>query len=243
MMPPHPFFPTPEFAWVFYLVLVGLTATAAVIDLRKMSIPKSITLTMLAVGVLFNVTRTAWLAASLPEGESGSLWFGNHGPWIGALEGLLFSLLGFAVAFAGFFLMWILGTCGGGDVKLFAALGACVGWLLTLWLLLGTMTFVVVLGMGKMAYKILRGGMKQAMQDYSIKKNPKSTRKNPLATPKRRLLTYSLPVALSTALLLLWAFRVELGLMPPRPPRSQSSIAQVSSAARVPSTQPAETNR
>src|SRR4051812_3196431 len=117
------FFPDPLFGWAFVAALFALLAVAAWNDLRALVIPKQLTLPALALGLLFNVARGAWLGA-----DGHAAWvLGEGGPAAGALDGLLFALAGFAVAFGLFFLFWFLGVCGGGDVKLFAALGAWVG--------------------------------------------------------------------------------------------------------------------
>src|SRR3954447_20707140 len=104
------FFPDPLFGWAYLAALFGLLAAAAWKDLRALVIPKQLTVPALALGLLVNVARGAWLGAAgnaawvLPEG----------GPVVGALDGLLFTLAGFAVAFGLFFAMWFLGVCGGG---------------------------------------------------------------------------------------------------------------------------------
>src|SRR5687767_1357088 len=135
----HPFFPGPAFAWTFCLVLVGITLFATYTDLRRFTIPKTLTLFALALGLLFNTVRGAWMAGV--EGSSGWVLGGQSG-LVGALDGLLFALAGFGVGFGLFFVMWFLGTCGGGDVKLFAALGAWVGPTLAIYVLIGTLVFV-----------------------------------------------------------------------------------------------------
>src|SRR5208283_4704741 len=108
----HPPFPdSAGFAWTYYLVLVALLLVAAYSDMRRMIVPKSLTLPTLALGLLFNVVRGAWLGAAGAE----PVWIlGQHGAWIGALDGLLYALAGLAIGFGLFFVMWILGTCGGG---------------------------------------------------------------------------------------------------------------------------------
>src|SRR5262249_137668 len=145
----HPFFPPePVFAWAFCAVLVLLTGLACYTDLRRLTIPKSLTLTALALGLLMNLVRGAWLGATAE-----AVWtLGAHGGLVGALDALLFSLAGFAVGFGLFFLMWVLGTCGGGDVKLFAALGAWVGPYLALFVLIGTLFCVVLFSIVRLAW-------------------------------------------------------------------------------------------
>jgi Flp pilus assembly protein protease CpaA len=204
-MPSDFFPPPPAFAWLFCAALVALTATAAWIDLRRLVIPKSLTLTALALGVLLNGVRGAWLGAF-----GGAVWkLGANGATVGAADAVLFSAVGFATGFALFFVMWVLGTCGGGDVKLFAALGAWVGPLLTVFVLVGTLVLVVLFGMARLIGTVVFRGRRSAMRQYSAKAAGGPT-------PRRRLTAYSLPVALSTACVLLWVFRAELRLAPPR---------------------------
>lgn len=111
-------FPDAGFAWVYYLLLIGLLLVASYTDVRWVVIPKWLTIPMLLIGVLLNVCRMAWLATLGEE-----TWhLGTGSVWVGAADGFLFSLEGFAVGFGLFLVMWILGTAGGGDLKLFAAL-------------------------------------------------------------------------------------------------------------------------
>jgi Flp pilus assembly protein protease CpaA len=212
----HPFFPDPVFAWAFFLVLVALTAVAAYIDLRTLTIPKPLNFLTLALGVVFSVVRSAWLGAS-GEGDQ-VLWFGSHGPWIGALDGLLYALVGILFGFGLFFVMWILGTCGGGDVKLFAAIGAWGGVTLTLWLLIGTIVFVVLLSGLRLFWGALSRGAKPTFKDYSLAgaatKGKRAGKQGygDVKRTRRRLMAYSLSVALSVVFVCPFLFRNEMGL-------------------------------
>jgi prepilin peptidase CpaA len=202
-----PFFPDSVFAWTFYGVLLGITAVAAYIDLRKLVIPKPLTLTTLVLGVVFSVVRLAWLGSN---GKIATvLLMPVQGMWTGALAGLWYAIVGFFFAFALFFVMWILGTCGGGDVKLFAALGTWGGVELTLFLLLFTVIFVVVLSLARLAWGLVGGGVRTTVRDYSLKG---ATRKGKHAgtqggidakVPRKRLTAYSLSVCLSVAVVVL----------------------------------------
>jgi prepilin peptidase CpaA len=212
----YPFFPDTVFAWAFFLVLVALTAVAAYVDLRTLTIPKRLTLLTLALGVVFSVARTAWLGA---EGKGEALWFGAHGPWVGALDGLAYALVGILFGFALFFVMWILGTCGGGDVKLFAAVGAWGGVGLTLLLLIGTIVFVVVLSGLRLLWSVLSQGAKPTVKDYTLmgagtKGKKAGTQGYGAKRTRRRLMAYSLSVALSVATVLPLRFQKEMKLTP-----------------------------
>src|SRR5437773_12339881 len=105
------FFPDPIFAWSFVAVLLGFLGVASYTDWRFLRVPKRLTLPALGLGVLFNLVRGVWLGA-----EGLETWaLGENGAFVGALDSLLFSLVGFVLGFGLFFLMWILGVCGGGD--------------------------------------------------------------------------------------------------------------------------------
>src|SRR5262245_1581180 len=138
---PLVFFPNPPFAWLAYLSLAGLCLLTAIIDWKRLRIPNELTLTILGSGLAMNLVRGVWLGV---EGKSG-LYFGWTGLVGGFVEGLSFSAAGFFVGLAIFFVMWQLGTCGGGDVKLMAAVGAWTGPLWFLYILLGTYVAVVTI--------------------------------------------------------------------------------------------------
>jgi Flp pilus assembly protein protease CpaA len=204
-----PFFPNPAFGWTFYAILIALLAGAAVIDLRRAVVPKWLSLTTLALGVACNVVRGAWLG-----GMDRAVWtLDPHGMWAGAADGFLFALAGFFTGFAIFFLMWIVGACGGGDVKLFAALSAWVGPYISVRILvLSTLILIVLLGL-KLGALFLTRSPKAALappvdKKGTVPRDPRSGR-DPRAA---RGMTYALPLLLATALALLWFFRGDLNL-------------------------------
>ena len=209
-----PFFPDPAFAWTFYAALVGLAAVAAVIDLRTAVIPKWLSLTTLGLGFAFNVARGAFLGARGMQ----LTWLETGGPWLGALDGFLFALVGFLLSFVIFFVLWILGTCGGGDVKLFAAVGAWVGVSKVLILLLGSLVVLMVL----FVIKFATAGLSPSKIQKALRESTRAGQaKGKPALGKLRI-TYSLPIAVSAAVLLLFLFRYELHLeAPPQPDASK----------------------
>jgi prepilin peptidase CpaA len=201
---PDPFFPDPTFGWAYFASLLVILAVAAYCDLRYMIIPKPLTLGLLALGLVFNVVRGALVGAT-----GGAMFYlGKNGGWVGALDGLLFALSGFGLGLVVFLLMWILGTCGGGDVKLFAALGAWLGPMTAMFVLAGTLVLVCVTIVVRPLANLLLGKKSRSPQWFNPTKLTVGTGK----TPKQRTLTYSLPVALSTALVLLWMGRFDLNL-------------------------------
>jgi prepilin peptidase CpaA len=202
------FFPGPLFAWTYLAVLLSMLAAASYTDLGRMVVPKQVTLTALALGLAFNLARGALLGAS-----GRPVWvLADGGIFLGALDGALFAAAGFGLGFLLFFAMWIMGVCGGGDVKLFAALGAWVGPSLAVCVLGMTLVVVVAFVLGRLGIRLVRG------EGIRI---PKTTgRQASLPTdkerrqPRRRILGFSLPLAIATALVLLWAFRVDLQFVP-----------------------------
>jgi Flp pilus assembly protein protease CpaA len=223
---PHPFFPGLLFAWAFYLVLTGLMWVAAYTDLRRMIIPKQLTLGALALGLVFNIVRGAWVGAN---GEGSGVWlFGANGALLGALDGLLFACAGFAIGFALFLVMYLLNTCGGGDVKLFAALGAWIGPVLSVPVLAGTIVLVVLFSVARLTWGAMTRGFGRTAHVYSAREAAKTRKqlgKDPKAAARKpRLMTYSLPAAVSVAVILLWVFRAELHLPVPVPARPNAQL-------------------
>jgi prepilin peptidase CpaA len=86
-------------------VLIALVLCAAVYDVRYRRIPNWLSL----AGVLIGVALNAFLDRNRPGM-------------------FLSSLLGLAIAFAVYFVLYALRAMGAGDVKLMAAVGAVVGW-------------------------------------------------------------------------------------------------------------------
>ncbi len=214
------FFPDPLFGWAFYVVLVALLATAAYTDLRTLVIPKQLTLTLLGLGVLVNLVRGTWLGAT-----GNPVWvFGTDaGGFVGALDGLLFSLAGFGLGFALFFILWVLGACGGGDLKLFAALAAWLGPTLGVFVLIGTLVLVFAISAFRLAVKTSRRGVFAAVRSTPSFLRTSGGSNRPIS--KSRLVSYALPVAIATALVLLWVLRVDLRLSaPPAPSNERAEI-------------------
>ncbi len=196
-----PFFPDPVFGWIFYSVLVAFTLIGAYLDLRQAILPKKLTLSLLAVGVLFNIIRAAWLASlGMPLS-----WLRTGDYWIGAVDGFLFSLVGFVLTTVLFIFFWILKLCGGGDVKLFAALGAWIGFKYSIFVMLGSVVVMVGLLFGR----LLLGGL----SPMAVQKRLKQSQVIQGGPGKGKWkMTYALPVAVSVAVVLLWFYRFDLNL-------------------------------
>ena len=135
------FFPDALFGWAFVLVLIAFLAVASWTDLKRMIVPKSVTIGTLILGIVFNAIRCAWL-----ESEGFPSWvFANPSLGTGVVDGFLFAIAGFAVGFAIYFAFWFFGIVGGGDVKLVASVGAWLGPKYILGALLFSFPIVVIL--------------------------------------------------------------------------------------------------
>jgi Flp pilus assembly protein protease CpaA len=204
-----PFFPDPIFAWSFFGIIAVLTAIAAYIDTRKAIIPKWLTIGTLIVGFVVNIVRSALMAS-----QNKPLWLFESGSvGLGILDGFLFSLIGGVFAFALLTGIWCLGLCGGGDVKVFLALGAWFGIVGFIYLYLMS---VAVLWIWVVLAMVTRGAtVKQIKKANPSVAKKKSGRELPdqVAPPKLRF-TYSFPIAVATVVLMLLLHRGDLGLPP-----------------------------
>ena len=208
---PRVFFPDPAFGWAYCVALAALTCVAAYTDTRTAKIPNRLNLVILAVGFVANVLRSAWMGA-----EGKPLWVLDTGSlWLGLLDGILFAVVGFVVAFGFMFVFWMFGLCGGGDVKLLAAVAVWIGFdmnLFRIWL-----ASIVVLFFWTLARVFSRGlspkGLNRTLDD--VKKRPGPDGK-PVARRNPVRVTYSVPVAVAVIAVLLWVYRFELLLAVPK---------------------------
>jgi len=199
------FYPDPIFGWISYAVLLGFLAVATYTDVRTLVIPKTLTLPMLGVGLIFSVVRGFWMGSVLEGSSEGVVWHFARSPWLGMLDGFLCALEGFLAAFILFFVLWRLRVKRGGDVKLVAALGVWLGPVLVMLVVLATIPVLLLLGTALMIRKVMRRGAKRAMFDMKPRAQGGNVKKGK-ATPQRSeiWLAYSLPVAIATALVLLY---------------------------------------
>jgi len=174
-----------------------------------------LTVTLLALGLVMNLIRGGWMAA-----ENKPLWLFETGTvWLGVIDGFLFAFVAFLVTFAAMFGLWVLGLVGGGDVKLLAATAAWLGLsriLLLVWLASLLALFFWVGG------RVLL----QGLSPRKLKRTMEEVRKGKTGALAPFRMTYSLPIAVAAAAVLLWVFRYELQWMPPKPqPEQQGKIA------------------
>jgi prepilin signal peptidase PulO-like enzyme (type II secretory pathway) len=184
--------------------LVGILLVASYFDLRYLTIPKQLCVIACGLGLAANLARGLWLGIETDQVTYGLL-----------VEGLLFSLLGFATGFVIFFALWILGLCGGGDVKLFTAVATWLGMRYTFWLWIASILAVVIFAWTRLLLHTLIAGVSSSRRSFSAKANPDNNDAKGAAPGKsrRRLVPFSLPLAIAAVVVLLWFFRAELHLI------------------------------
>jgi len=181
-----PFFPHELFGYCFGLVLLVGLVLASWTDLRTLKVPKSITMGLLGAGAIANIVRGGWLGSQGHE-----VWLLSAGPVPGAFDGLLFSIVGMVVGFGLFFVLWIGNVCGGGDVKLAAAVGAWIGPLYFFGVLVVIVPIVMLLSLLRLGLAMCAG--KAASSTTMTGAKP--------AQPWR-LMSYSFPMLLAVLILL-----------------------------------------
>jgi len=129
---------------VAYFCLALFTIWATVSDLKSQRIPNWLTLCGLVAGIAWQV--------------------GFHG-----LPGLGHAAAGFAIGFGTFFMLWMTGGSGGGDVKLMGAIGVWLGFKPTLYVLLISTILVLVLSIGR---RLLIAGKAQETKDETGESKP-----------------------------------------------------------------------
>jgi prepilin peptidase CpaA len=159
---------------VFLTCVVLFTLVAAVSDLRTRKIPNKITVPMCLAGLVYQISFFR-------------------------LEGLWSALLGFAAGFGILFVLWMVGSAGGGDVKLMGALGPWLGGLLTLKVLFCSFIFVVLGTFAIVIWSAFSTGIGKTKSRY-LKSGATAETVND--RKKRRVMAFAAPVALATWLML-----------------------------------------
>lgn len=200
----HLQFPGPVSAWAYWALLVGLLLPAAVVDWRTLKIPKQLSLLLWALGPLTGIVRGAWLGAlGMPV-----FVLSPGGVVVGAVDGLLFSLAGFALGFVMFFILWLLRACGGGDVKLFAGIGAFVGPVEAVRILVASqvvIALILIVGLFRRGGKAHESPPKHTTGSDALN-----------AKKRKRRVSYSFPLFLATCIILLWDLRSDLRIAAPK---------------------------
>lgn len=161
---------------VFLSFVVLYTLAAAISDLRTRRIPNRMTVPMFVAGLVYQV-------------------------WFFGLEGLGHGAAGFATGFGILFVLWMIGSAGGGDVKLLGGLSVWLGTGLTLKVLLCSLMFVVV-GTGFLLLQsLLMQGFRKTRNQY-VKGAAGPAKSGTAETSEqragRRVMAFAAPVALAT---------------------------------------------
>jgi Flp pilus assembly protein protease CpaA len=167
-----------------FIVVVALYVVAAgYTDLRMQRIPNYLTVPVAIAGLVCSLLRELALPGyptTLPN-----------------------CLLGFALGFAIFFIPFMFGGGGSGDLKLVAALGAWLGWLYLLFALVLSSMFALILAFVVWTSRFSASGgnagkakdpAKSGGNDRTAKPKPKARRRS--AVP------FAIPVALGTLCIL-----------------------------------------
>jgi len=160
-------------AQVVLLLCVGVfTMAAAICDLRLRKIPNRMTAPMCVAGIVYQVA-----------------FYGMDGLWV--------SLLGFAAGFGILFVLWIIGSAGGGDVKLISALSTWLGSLMTLKVLFCSLIFVTTGTIGIVLSGLLLQGPRRTKDQY-LTTNETGKGETTEQRQKRRVMAFAVPVAVAT---------------------------------------------
>lgn len=176
----------PEFSvqLIVFLVCVGAyTLAAAIWDIRVKRIPNKLTLPVLGLGIVYQVA-------------------------FNQVDGLLAAGAGFAAGFGLLFVLWMIGSGGGGDVKLMGALGVWLGGKLTLMVLVGSTLMAAIGTFFVIVFKATTHGVWASKDRYlatgKTKKGQKPKQETLEQKQKRRTMGYAVPVALATWLVVTW---------------------------------------
>ena len=177
-------FPELTVGLVVFLVGVGVyTVVAAVMDIRIKKIPNKLTIPFFGLGIVYQLVF--------------------HG-----LAGLGEGALGFAAGFGLLFLLWVIGSGGGGDVKLMGGLSMWLGWKLAIMVLIGSVFVAMVGTVFVIISSMFSRGVYDTKDRYlatgKLKKGEKPKKETVEQRVHRRPMGYAVPVALATWTVVIW---------------------------------------
>lgn len=171
---------------VFLISILIYTAITTWTDTLKRKIYNWTTVSMFAAGWVYQIG-----------------FFGLDGFWNG--------LWGFVIGFGLLFGLWMIGSAGGGDVKLMGGLSVWVGKTLILKVILASLIFVIFGTAIIVMYGILSGGWTRTRKEFAAaRRKPKNAEEALELRAKRRVMPFSASVALGTWCMLL-LFRHQWG--------------------------------
>jgi prepilin peptidase CpaA len=179
--------------YILIACVVAFTAVAAVLDFRTKRLPNWLTVTAFFAALLFHIIY-GW-------SQGGFGMAGQH---------FLFAMGGFATGFGILFILWVVGSGGGGDVKFMGALGAWLGAMMTLYVFVVSALLIVLGSAAVLTYQFCQKGFNRTRTQYIESGRADGKRHAPAGDvseqrrrTKRRLMPFGVPAALATWLVLL----------------------------------------
>jgi prepilin peptidase CpaA len=170
---------------LYWLAVGSFTLTALVCDWKMRKIPNWLTVPSLVLALVFHLFFDGW-------------------------AGLKFTAAGFALGFGLLLVLWLVGSGGAGDVKLMGALGAWLGFRLTLYVIVIS-TMIVALGSIVFLFiELCLRGWSLTRRRYLGKFNAARAKAQGVDQEsahlkwrdRRRIMPYAIPVSLATWLML-----------------------------------------
>jgi prepilin peptidase CpaA len=168
---------------IFLVCVATYTVVTAIWDLRVKRIPNKVTVPMFCLGLVYQAVF-------------------NH------LDGILEGLGGFGIGFGFLLVVWLIGSGGGGDVKLMGGLGVWLGTKLTLYVVVTATVFAAMGTVLALIVTASRTGLYKTKDQYlgtgKARKGSKPQRETMEQKQRRRALPFAFPVALATWLIVAW---------------------------------------
>lgn len=159
---------------IIFAVFVGsFSLAAAWCDFRRRKIPNRLTVPMFVLGWLYQ-----------------GYFFGG--------SGLLDGLAAFGVGFGVLFLLWMMGSSGGGDVKLMGALSVWLGLRMTILAVIFSSVLVLLGTFVLVGWNLMRGGFSRTRERFAGSADSPGD-----DLSRRRVMAFALPVALAVWVLML----------------------------------------
>ncbi len=179
---------------VFVAAVVGYTLAAVIWDQAYWKIPNKLTLPMFFAGWVYQ-------------------------GYFSGLSGIGDGALGFLIGFGILFILWIIGSGGGGDVKLMGGLSVWLGFRWSLYVFIGSTLIVILVTAIIVAGNMLTIGPKKMKKKLLATGKPtKAGEKRKQETiqekQKRRIMAYAMPIAIATWGLLIASYTLQKPLLP-----------------------------
>ena len=159
-----------------FVAVIVFTLIAVTLDVKTRRIPNWLTVSATVLGLLYHIVTAG-------------------------LSGVLIAIGGFATGFGFLLLLWLMGSGGGGDVKLMGAVGTWLGAFNTLIVFIGSAIFAVFCMVGIMAWHHTKNNkMKSADAASGVVAQ---------TTVLKQTIPYAVPVAMSVWAL--WIVSIMIG--------------------------------